>query len=421
MLKRLKRKFILVAMLSVFCVLAVIMLAVNVVNFTKISDYADGVLNVLQKNDGVFPKPFMGEPSGDLPEADRFEKVDKKSFNGMNEETPYETRYFTVRFLGSKIVMIDVNNVAAISKDSAKSMAENAVSGGNERGYDGNYRYLVAESGNFVLFMDCSRQLETAKSFLYASLIISAIGLVAVFVLCLIFSGAAVKPIAESYEKQKQFITDAGHELKTPLTIISANNELTELSMGQTQETQNISKQIERMTAMVKNLTLLAKIDEVGNRPESVKFSLTDALFDLCESFKTPIKEGERNFTYNIGDELFICADEALIRTAISSTLENAAKYAKTNVELNAFKQGKNAIIELKNDADGIKDGNLNAYFERFYRSESARASGLNGNGIGLSVAKAAVELYGGNICAFGENSVFKIKITFPLASVSIK
>lgn len=395
-------------MTSVFCVLAAILIALNAVNYIKIARDADGVLNLLYQNGGRFPLPHVGEYSDTLSNA---------SFS-ISEETPYETRYFTVRFVENGAIISDVKNIAAIGAEAAVELAQNVANSKKTSGYSGFYRYLSADDGHFVLFVDCTRQITTANEFLVAGLIISGIGLLAVFILCLLLSGLAVRPIAEGYERQKRFITDAGHELKTPLTIISANNELVEMSFGETQETRGIAKQVERMNAMVKNLTLLAKIGETNALPEKCEFSLSGALLDTADIFRPSLEAGGRTFNKCVADDMRINGDEQLIRRVFSIIFDNAAKYARLYINLNAFKEGRNVVIELENDADGIKDGKLDCCFERFYRGEYARASSVGGNGIGLSAAKAIIDMHGGEITASGLSGAFKIKITLKAHSV---
>ncbi len=419
MTKKLRRKFILITMISVVCVLAIIITAINIVNYAKVTTYADEVLNVLYENDGRF---YLYDGDTDFAPDDTQSTVGGKVLkpfqptHGMNEETPYETRYFTVYYENSQIIA-DVRNIAAVSAEQAEALAEQAIESGKSKGYIGVYRYLVADDGGMVIFVDCARQTDTADSFLKASLLISAIGIVAVFILVFLLSSYAVKPIAESYEKQKRFITDASHELKTPLTIISANNELIELTAGETQATEAISKQVARMTEMVKNLTALARLDETDNLVRRAEFSMTDMLADISSVFRSAIENGGRSFNENIEPGMTVNGDERLLRQAISIVFENAAKYALTQVTLNAAATGRNIIIELSNDADAVAQGNLDRCFERFYRTDEARASTVTGNGIGLSIAKSAVELHGGTISATGaEGNIFKIKITLQAA-----
>ncbi|MGM9683760.1 MAG: sensor histidine kinase [Eubacteriales bacterium] len=409
MIGKLRRKFILIAMLSVIGVLAIIMTAVNIMNYSEVVTYADNVLDVLYERDGRFLLPDDDVLPKD--EQGSMRQPLKPPRKGMSEETPYETRYFTVRYENSATVS-DVRNIAAVSSDEAKILADEAIASGKTRGFLGIYRFLVADEGSFVLFVDCAKQRETASSFLTSSLLISAIGIAAVFVLVLLLSKHAVKPIAESYERQKRFITDASHELKTPLTIISANNEITELTVGESRATRAISKQVARMTAMVKNLTTLAKLDETERPALRVDFSLTDTLIDLCALFRPAVESGGRLFEEQIDKDLTVRGDETLLRQAFSILFDNAAKYARTRVSLSAEKTDRNITVILQNDADNIGKGNLDRCFERFYRTDEARASCVSGNGIGLSIAKSIVELHGGSICAEGfPDNIFRITV----------
>lgn len=445
MIKRLRRKFIFTAMLSVILVLVILMATINISNFAKNASYADNLLDILYQNDGGFPDNNNG---GDVPTdtpkntesdtgttesetgtnsgtnvsnapvtPDGTTKNDSENPNppkDMNAETPYETRFFTVKYTDGNAVA-NIKSVASITSSQAIELADKVVKKGSKRGYVGVYRYLLADGNTFVLFVDCSRLQETAKNFLKYSLIFSSVGLVAVAIMVVIFSHKAVKPIAESYEKQKRFITDASHELKTPLTIISANNEITEMATGETKSTKCISAQVERMTAMIKNLTALARLDEKDDIEKKVAFSATDDLTDITESFRPIIENAGKTLSVD-AEEVFIKGDEGLFRQAISVVCENACKYSLTMVDIKMKKIGKNAVITIQNDADHIENGNLDKCFERFYRTDEARASTVYGSGIGLSIAKAVVVKHGGTISATGLDGFFMITITLPIA-----
>ena len=308
--------------------------------------------------------------------------------------------------------MANTAKISAISDDIAISLAEEVKEKGNLRGYIGNFRYLSAENGCLIVFVDCTRQLSTANAFLKTSILVGALGVACIFILIVLLSKRAVAPIAESYERQKRFITDAGHELKTPLTIISANNELTELLSGETDNTRAISKQVDKMTHMVKDMTLLAKIGE--QKPAFTEFSLTDALNDLIEGFAPALTAQNKKFECE-SDEICVKGDEGLIRRMISVVLDNACKYSLTFTSVILKKEGKNAILTVSNDAEGVENGNLSRCFERFYRSDYARGSMVEGSGIGLSIASEIARLHGGNAQAVGSDGIFTIKITLPI------
>jgi len=422
MIGKIRRKLILVAVVSVTLVLAVILLTVNLINFRRCASYADDVLDLLYENGGRFPLPdrgdSRGQPGGDAEGAPQSPGGgEAKPFpGGMNAETPYETRCFTVRYTASG-ADADVRNIAAVTSEEAIALADAVRAGGKSRGYTGIYRYLSADDGAFVLFVDCARQLDTARGFLVTSAAISAIGLLAVFGISMLLSGLAVRPIAEGYARQKRFVTDASHELKTPLTIISANNELIELTAGETQETRTIARQVQRMTDLVKNMTALSALDETARLRERHVFSLTDTLRDLCGIFSPAVEGGGRTFAVAVDPELFLSGDETLIRQAFSVLLDNAGKYAVSRVALSARRAGRQIVVETENDAVGIVPGNRDDCFARFYRTAEARASTVSGTGIGLSIAREIVHLHGGTIHALGtEGGGFRVTVTLPAA-----
>ncbi|WP_455190480.1 sensor histidine kinase [Eubacterium ramulus] len=161
----------------------------------------------------------------------------------------------------------DTGKIVSIDEDAAEEYATEVYGSGKTKGFSGIYRYLVTdtEDGTMIIFVDCRQEISTVKNFAKNSFGISTIGLAAVFVLVVFFSKLVFRPVAESYKKQKQFITDASHELKTPLTIIDANTEILEMDHGESQWTKSIHNQVLRLTSMTQQLINLSKLDEARN------------------------------------------------------------------------------------------------------------------------------------------------------------
>lgn len=395
MINKLRKRFILIATLAVVIVIGILLAVINIINYSRVSEDADHLLNILSTNDGSFG-------------GDKFNP--RKDFG---PETPYETRYFTVKYYSNGNIVTNIESIYAVGDiETAINLSNMALSKGKEKGYIESYRYLVSYNSNrtLVVFVDCSKLLDAANDFLRISIAVSLIATFLVFILVLLLSKKAIEPTTKSYEKQKRFITDAGHELKTPLTIISANNELIEMENGESEYTLAIAKQINRMNMMVKNLSTLARLDEADRLALVKEFSLTDTFFDIYNNFKTML-ESKYIVNLDIEEDILFSGDENLIRQLLTILFDNCNKYALTKIDIKVYKTNKINII-ITNDALNIENKDLKQVFERFYRSVEARGANIEGSGIGLSVAKDIVYLHKGQIEASGVNNMFQIKIT---------
>ncbi len=332
-----------------------------------------------------------------------------KDHMGFSKETPFETRYFTVVFDSEGNVSdCDTGKIAAIDEDSAKEYASEVYASGKTTGFSDIYRYRVTETddGTMIVFVDCRQEIATVKNFAINSFGISTLGLAAVFVLVVFFSKLVFRPVAESYKKQKQFITDASHELKTPLTIIDANTEILEMDNGESQWTKSIRNQVRRLTSMTQQLITLSKLDEGEVNGEKTKFSLSDALVDCVQPFETPAMMQNKTIKADIADGIMLNGEEKTIRQLFDILLDNAVKYStpESTIRVHLYTKGNRTILTVWNETETIPKGNLDQVFERFYRLDEARNSEKGGSGIGLSVAKAVVTAHKGKISAFSED-----------------
>lgn len=411
MIKRLRIKFVIISMISILIVLSIIMIGINISNYQSVANDADKILETLYKNGGDFWKnDFI--PKEDGPKE--MDNPDTGDFKNKNPEMMYETRFFTVKIDKDKNYTVLMDNIKAVTtEESAIEYANNALSRSN-KGYIGVYRYYygTSEDGTItVIFVDCNKGLDNAKSFLMASLIISSIGYVCVFLLILLASKYVFKPVDEAYLKQKRFISNASHELKTPLTIISANNELIEMIHGADESTDAINRQVKKLNQMVSSLSLLTKLSEKNKLDNKQIFNLSDTINDVIadscilnnESKKIEIKVNE-NINYE--------GEEGLIRQLISIIIDNAVKYSINNISIFLYQDSKDIIFECMNDCYEIEDGIHNEVFERFYRNDNIRSK-VEGSGIGLSIAKEITDLHKASISASSVNNTFKIKIIF--------
>lgn len=242
------------------------------------------------------------------------------------------------------------------------------------------------------------------------SLIIGLITFLVILFLIIIASKKAIRPLAESYQKQHQFITDAGHELKTPLTVISANSELARMTYGDSEWFDGIDRQVQRMNKLVRELITLAKMDE-QQKIDFEPFNLSDALYDVMLPFEQVLTRQSKVLTYDITDEIILKGNESSIRELISILIDNAVKYCQENGTVQVELHSVNNRIHLKvfNDFADAKNCDFSAIFDRFYRADKSRKSD-GSYGLGLSIAKNIVEVHHGTITA---NAAGATKVVF--------
>ena len=416
MIDKLRKKFILAAMLSTFFVLFLIIGTINIANFVSVNRGLNNRLELISENGGSFPDLMNTHPpKEDIQPEKKDDFFDKP---GINKESQFATRYFTVIINEDGTVNeINTGKVSAVTVSQARNYAVELLQKNKIIGFVEDYKYLRTTLGDenyMYVFINCQMEIETVKSFLFASVGISIIGLIGVFILVWFFSGKIMRPVAESYEKQKQFVTDASHEIKTPLTIIDANTEVLEMTTGENEWTKSIRKQIGRLTSLTEQLVFLSKMDEESSTIEMSDFSLSDAVFDMAEIFKTLAVQKNKTLEIDIEEAINYNGDEKSIRQLISILLDNAIKYSDDDgaIRIKLNKNGKNSKITVWNTVANIGVGKHDELFERFLRLDKSRNSKSGGFGIGLSVAYAIVNAHKGKITAEshdGKSIVFTI------------
>ena len=429
-------------MVSVLAVLVIIVGVMNVANYINSDTEADMLLSLLADNGGSFTRdestmPDLPDSSGqtppdkpdgdDQPPRDKPDEDDRQnpafSDRGMQNdprkrfgnrgvitaETPYETRYFTVTLKDNgDPVTIDTGKIAAVSTEDALEIARSFLSGKSDTGYYNNFKYLIRRStdSNLFIFIDRTRSLKSVKDFMWISLLVSAGALAAIFVLVFIFSGLVIRPIAESYEKQKKFITNAGHELKTPLAVINSCTEVIEMEQGESKWTKGITSQTERLATLTKELVALARMDEGGTQLNIEEFSLSETVSEILDPFSIMAERKDISFTAEIQPDIMYKGDKSLIAKLCSILADNAVKYTPDggSIRFTLSRKGKKISLVSQNTADDMEKGPHPEFFDRFRRGDSSHSSETPGYGIGLSMAQSVVSAHGGRIDAFSRD-----------------
>ena len=415
MADKLRRKFMFVVILTFTIVVLILLGVVNLLSLTQIYNKYDTMLNIIADNDGNFPDPkHIKDNSANLGFAYR-----------LTDESRYENRYFYVSIRSSdddsstttSIVNMDVEHIS-LSADDVEELTDEVITLNKHRGTISNYRYYMTEDDGIIniYFIDIASAMQGFLSFLYISLAIAFISMILVIVISRVIAKPVMSPIIDSMEQQKRFITDASHEIKTPLAIISANTDVLELMNGKNEWTESIKKQTVQLDSLIKQLLMLDKLDSVESKEAFVEMNLSEEIMETARSFETLAKSKGKTLTYDIEEGIMIKGEPTAIRQLASVLIENATKYALegSNIEIVLKRDGKRSLFSVINAGEPIDEEELSKLFRRFYRTDTSRTRKTGGFGIGLSIAKAIVDAHQGEIeaCNLEDKRIcFRVRI----------
>ncbi len=404
MIKKLQRKFIMITMGSLFLVMLFLIGLMNGIYFIQTEFKINETISIIAENEGKFPEFNRGDPKDGHP------KIDDPLFGfKMNAETPYEKRYFIVELSSDDTIeQINTSHIAAITSKDALEYARDIIENDKNDGYIGIYKYKIIEKDDskMIVFMDCRTQIQSELLLLAISCIVGFTTFILMFVLLTVLSRKAIKPFVENAEKQKLFITDAGHEIKTPLAIISANADVLELTSGESEWITSIRNQVSRLDKLVKNLLTLSKMDEESVKLTFTNFNLSEVVAKIAGSFEAIAEAKNKKFRMNIEQDIILNGDESSLEQLVSTLVDNAMKYSNDggSIKICLAETKKGVKLQVYNTVSSLDVTNLDRFFDRFYRADSSRARETGGYGIGLSIAKSIVEAHQGKITVKSED-----------------
>lgn len=397
MIYRLQRKFIFICTASVLAVIFLVFVLITSFSIYSMNKNLDILADGISEGGGRFPEHFQDIPPKKHSQND-------KNFNFITTETPFSTRYFTVWFDNDgEFSRVNTDFIHSVTQAEAVSLASEMISSSRERGWMSNYRFKIFsdESGKAIVFIDGSMNRSQAVQ----SITISAAVLIGcaalVILLVVLLSKRVVKPIAESYEKQRRFVTDANHELKTPLTLILANLDIAEAELGQNEWLDDIRSEGQRMADLVEQLVALSRMDEENARMNTSLLPLGEIVADTTADFKALAESRSKTLSSEIDTSVVYNGDEILLRRLLSVLLDNALKYCDDDGEIFVkLEKRSRVILTVENTYKNINDIELAHLFDRFYRADKSRKY-IGGFGIGLSIAKAITDKHKGEISAY--------------------
>ena len=392
MIKTLRKRFIRIAVLAVTAVLLMLCLIVNIANYASVDRDLIRMLQMISGNQGTVPQMPQGV------------KPDGKQGGGFTPETPFSTRYFVLRYDDEGVLVnADLGSIAAVTTDDTTAYLQVATKHGVGYGWSNGYRYYVVKNGenrNMAIFLDAHRDLQTVKTTAWLSLAAMLFCVACVYLVVTLLSRRAIDPVVKASEKQKQFITDAGHELKTPITVIATSLKVLEMESGENKWIDKSLAQTEKLRDLVNSLVSLSRMDEEQSPLKMCDFSLSDAVSETVGSFADFAAANGHMLTAEIAPEILYHGDEYAIRQMVSILLDNAVKYASDGspIRLTLEKGKKGPVLRTVNCCEGLIQQQADKLFDRFYRVDQSRTTG--GFGIGLSMARSIAEGHKGSIKA---------------------
>ena len=384
MVRTLQIKFVKTAMTAISVLLLAVICAISGIYSFDVYTKEKNTAEMLADSGGI---PDFEKMKRDRPDREEFEKP----FDGgrMSPDDMMAVRFFVVRFdTDGGIESADTGSIYSVTGEEAEEYGKQAVAGGKQSGIIGNFMYYIKdnEDGKTAAFVDISSQVSSILSVIVISLIIAAAAWILMLVFVSALSRRAIAPIAENIVRQKQFVTNAGHELKTPLAII-----------------------------LMQNLLTLSKMDEADLNLPMQNFDLGELVRESAAPFEEPAREKRQSLSVE-APEIAVKANRDSMGQLVGILLDNAVKYTPEGGEISVTvsREGNSVILREQNTIDpkDVED-NPERLFDRFYRRDEARTQKKGGYGIGLSAARAIAAANGAQISATyrEQNIVFTVKL----------
>ncbi len=407
MIKTLKRKFLFAAMLSVTILIVLLVACIALIGYVQMEQSADAALSraleLERRPDG------MQEDFG--PENRQRGKSPVFGYELTLDRSDPGSFFAAQCDAQGNIVFLDVQRMPQLTEEEAQNLIGTALASGKAEGKLDAYKYRAEteSEGARIAFVDNSMQVRTLVQTVFGAVGVGAASLVVLFLILWLISGRVIRPIAENMDRQRQFVTNAGHEVKTPLAIIQANAETPELLGGENKYVRNIKAQCARMGELMRQLLLLSRADEgsAALKPEPV--DLSAAVRAQCEAFSEPAAQKGAAVDTQIEGNVMLTCDRDALEHILTILLDNATRYVNQNGNIAVIlsASGAKKTLCVCNTVEKLPDVKPEMLFERFYRGDAARTQAKGGSGLGLSIAQSVASLCRWKLRAqYGEDTV---------------
>ena len=407
MIKKLQRRFIRIALIALAVAMVLVVAIVNAANWLSVRKELDDTLSFLAENSAMnredLGKHLMGKNRHDR--------------NLVSESTWFSVTYDAN---GTQRSM-NLLNMAESDEQTAADLADQAVQSGRSSAFLQDYLYLIRENargGYTVLFLNAETKLTAVRNLALISALACLGGILLAWLFVTLASRKAIEPTVRNMEQQKQFITNASHELKTPLTVISTNMDLLQMEQPDNPWVKSTKKQTGQMRHLVDELVYLSRMEE-ENAPLTFEILPVASLIrEAAEPFIAMAEYQGKSLETDAENGLTLRGDRASVQRLLSTLLDNAVKYAppEGNIRVSARGEGRHAVLTVSNDvSQPLTEEQCRQLFDRFYRADPSRSKEKqSGFGIGLAIAAAIAEKHGGSIRAAMEGDRLVLTCTLP-------
>ncbi len=415
MISKLKYKFVMTIMIIITIIFVGIIAAINIIITNANNTRAYNMLMSMAKNDGV---RIIREPSKEQPPKDNV----KPPENDIGESTH---RKFDLNDMNSAIftsVKLDdegqiIETIAdrayLHSDEEIQSMVDFVINNNKDFGIQSDNYYIVQNKtyGKIIVFLESSMTFSNEYRLFVTSIIISSAAWIIIFVVSLLLVKSMIKPVSDAFEKQRRFISDASHELKTPVAVITTNADILHDEIGDNKWLSYIQSESRRMRTLINSLLTLAKLDNNKVDKDFAEFDMSKAIMSVALPFESTAFENNKNYSIDIEDDIKCFGNEEQIKQVAVILIDNAIKYSYDNGEISVTlkRSGNKKLFEVRNSGAGIPPEDIDKIFDRFYRADEARTRADGSVGLGLAIANAIINEHNGKITVHSKQNEYTV------------
>ena len=387
MFQQLQKSFVKNAMISFSLVLVFVLVLLNGIYYKQTVEQIDRVATMLIDHNGIFPDaPSTNPPVNFLEELITLGTEWKK-------DDQLSTRYAVVKFSNRQIQSINQTNLVSVDEAVLKKQAQEIITGNVQSGWSKMLRFRLSKENeeSLLVFVDAKKEIQQIVRLMIVTILVFFICLVGIYSLIRLLSKRAIQPFVDNVKKQQEFISNASHEIKTPLAVLSANNDLLAMMGTENRCIDSNRRQIKRLNALIEQMLLLARYDESSLTVTVEKIDLVQISKEIIIDL-SPILQ-EKGLTVQFQGEIsyIVNADKGSIQELIRILIDNAIKYIVIDKVI-TIKVTAEAFC-MVNQTEPMTEEQVRQLFDRFYRVDSSRNRTTGGSGLGLSIAQKIAEM----------------------------